>query len=251
MTSIDLSGKTALVTGGTRGIGRAVVLALARAGARVAFTYRSADAEAEALVAELAAAGTEALAFKGDAGDFAHAQEVVDAVVGAWGALDVLVNNAGITKDNLMIRMSEDDWDAVIGTNLKSVFNFSKAAYRPMMKQRAGRVVNVASVVGVMGNPGQTNYAAAKAGIIGFSKSLAKELGSRGVTVNVVAPGFVETDMTAALPEAAREAMLGAVPLGRGATADDVANAVLFLASDASAYITGTELAVDGGLTTR
>jgi len=248
MHTLDLTGKTALVTGGTRGIGRAVVDALAGAGAKVAFTYRSSDAEADALVAALAERGTEALAFKGDAGDFAHAQTVVDEVVKAWGSLDIVVNNAGITKDNLMIRMSEDDWDAVIGTNLKSVFNFSKAAYRTMMKQRSGRIVNIASVVGVMGNAGQTNYAAAKAGIIGFSKSLAKELGSRGVTVNVVAPGYVETDMTAALSDAAREAMLGAVPLARPASAQDVAGAVLFLASDLAGYVTGHVLHVDGGL---
>ena len=248
MTSLDLSGRSALVTGGTRGIGRAVVDALAGAGARVAFTYRSSDAEAEALVADLIARGTEAVAFKGDAGDFAHAEATVAAVVERWGGLDILVNNAGITRDGLMIRMSEADWDAVIGTNLKSVFNFSKAAYRPMMKQRRGRIVSVASVVGVMGNAGQTNYAAAKAGIIGFSKSLAKELGSRNVTVNVVAPGFVETDMTAALPEAARTAMLSGVPLGRAATPADVAGAVLFLASDLAAYVTGHVLHVDGGL---
>lgn len=248
MQQIDLTGKTALVTGGTRGIGRAVVEALAGAGAKVAFTYRSSDAEADALVEQLQAAGTEAIAFKGDAGEFQHAQTVVDEVVKAWGSLDIVVNNAGITRDNLMIRMSEEDWDAVIGTNLKSVFNFSKAAYRTMMKQRSGRIVNIASVVGVMGNAGQTNYAAAKAGIIGFSKSLAKELGSRGVTVNVVAPGYVETDMTAALPDAARNAMLGAVPLSRAASAQDVAGAVLFLASDLAGYVTGHVLHVDGGL---
>ncbi len=246
--TIDLTGRSALVTGGTRGIGRAVVEALAAAGARVAFTYRSSDAEAEALVAALAERGTEAFAVKGDAGDFAHAEATVADVAARWGGIDILVNNAGITKDNLMIRMTEADWDAVIGTNLKSVFNFSKAAYRPMMKQRRGRIVNVASVVGVMGNAGQTNYAAAKAGIIGFSKSLARELGSRGVTVNVVAPGFVETDMTAALGDAARTAMLSGVPLNRPATPDDVAGAVLFLASDLAAYVTGHVLHVDGGL---
>ena len=178
----------------------------------------------------------------------ASAEEAVGGVIEAWGSIDVLVNNAGITRDGLMLRLREDDWDAVIETNLKSVFNFAKAAYRPMMKQRGGRIINISSVVGVMGNPGQTNYAASKAGIIGFSKSLAKELGSRGVTVNVVAPGYVETDMTAELSEAAREAMLGAVPLGRPATPSDVAGAVLFLASPAAAYITGQVLHVDGGL---
>lgn len=246
--NLDLSNKNALVTGGTRGIGRAMVEAFAAAGARVAFTYRSSTEEAEAFKKELASQGVEALAFQSDAASFDGAQETISAVLEAWGSIDVLVNNAGITRDGLMIRMSEEDWDAVIGTNLKSVFNFSKAAYRPMMKQRSGKIINISSVVGVMGNAGQANYAASKAGIIGFSKSLAKELGSRGVTVNVVAPGYVATDMTAALSEKAQEAMLGSVPLGRPATPADVANAVLFLASSAADYITGHVLQVDGGL---
>ncbi|ARA94070.1 beta-ketoacyl-ACP reductase [Rhodothermaceae bacterium RA] len=245
---LDFTDRTVLVTGGTRGIGRAIVDAFAGAGARVAFTYRSATAEAEALRADLEARGAEVLAFQSDAASTASAQEVVDAVLAAWGRLDVLVNNAGITRDGLMLRLTEEDWDAVINTNLKSVFNFARAAYRPMMKQRSGAIVNISSVVGVMGNPGQTNYAASKAGIIGFSKSLAKELGRRGVTVNVVAPGYVATDMTAELSEQAREAMLGAVPLGRPARPEDVAHAVLFLASPAAAYITGHVLHVDGGL---
>ncbi len=246
--SFDLNGKSALVTGGARGIGAAIVRALADAGARVAFTYRSSADEAEALAKELEAAGVEVMAIQGDASDFSAAEEAVGKVLEKWGRLDVLVNNAGITKDGLMLRMSEADWDAVINTNLKSVFNFSKAAYRPMMKQRAGKIINLSSIVGVMGNPGQTNYAASKAGIIGFSKSLAKELGSRGITVNVVAPGYVATDMTAQLPDAAREAMLGAVVLGRPAQPEDVANAVRFLASPAADYITGHVLHVDGGL---
>ena len=244
----DLSGKNVLITGGTRGIGKAMVEAFAEAGARVAFTYRSSSEEAEALKKQLSEQETDVLVFQGDAAAMASAEEAVGGVTEAWGSIDVLVNNAGITRDGLMLRLREDDWDAVIETNLKSVFNFAKAAYRPMMKQRGGRIINISSVVGVMGNPGQTNYAASKAGIIGFSKSLAKELGSRGVTVNVVAPGYVETDMTAQLSEAAREAMLGAVPLGRPATPSDVAGAVLFLASPAAAYITGQVLHVDGGL---
>lgn len=245
---LDLTGKNVLVTGGTRGIGRAIVEALAEAGARVAFTFRSSTEEAEALQQTLEERGTEVLVFQGDAADFGAAQEAVKGVLDAWGTLDVLVNNAGITRDGLMLRLGEDDWDAVINTNMKSVFNFSKAVYRPMMKQRGGKVINISSVVGVMGNPGQTNYAASKAGIIGFSKSLAKELGSRGVTVNVVAPGYVATDMTAVLSDKAKEAMLGAVPLGRPASPADVASAVLFLSSSAADYITGQVLHVDGGL---
>lgn len=244
----DLTGKTALVTGGSRGIGSAIVRTLAGAGARVAFTYRSSAADAEALKQEIDDGGASSLAFQGDAADFAAAEEAIAGVLDAWGTLDILVNNAGITRDGLMLRMREEDWDDVIGTNLKSVFNFCKAAYRPMMKQRAGKIINMSSIVGVIGNPGQTNYAASKAGIIGFSKSLAKELGSRGVTVNVVAPGYVETDMTADLPEAARDAMLNAVVLQRPATPQDVANAVHFLASPAADYITGQVLHVDGGL---
>lgn len=245
---MTVSGKNALVTGGTRGIGRAVVEALSDAGANVAFTFRSSADEAAALASEVEGKGVKALAIQGDAADFEAAGKTIDQVVAEWGSLDILVNNAGITKDGLLLRLKEEDWDAVIGTNLKSVFNYCKSAYRQMMKQRSGKIINMASIVGVSGNAGQTNYAASKAGIIGFSKSLAKELGSRGINVNVVAPGYVETDMTGALSDEAREAMLGSVVLGRPATPQDVANAVLFLASDAADYITGHVLHVDGGL---
>lgn len=246
--SFDLTGKNVLVTGGSRGIGRAIVESFARAGARVAFTYRSSTELAESVKSEMEEIGAEILSFRGDAAEMAAADEAVGGLLAEWGTLDVLVNNAGVTKDGLMLRMREEDWDTVISTNLKSVFNFCKAAYRPMMKQRAGKIVNLSSVVGVIGNPGQTNYAASKAGIIGFSKSLAKELGSRSINVNVVAPGYVETEMTASLPDAARDAMLNAVVLGRPATPQDVSNAVLFLSSSAADYITGHVLHVDGGL---
>jgi 3-oxoacyl-[acyl-carrier protein] reductase len=246
--SLPFTGKNVLVTGGTRGIGRSIVEAFAFAGANVAFTFRSSSAEAETLARDLGRAGSDVLFIQGDAADMASAESAVTAVQEKWGTIDVLVNNAGVTRDGLMLRMSIEDWDSVMDTNLKGVFNFCKAAYRPMIKQRAGRIINMSSVVGVTGNPGQTNYAASKAGIIGFSKSLAKELGSRGVTVNVVAPGFVETDMTSALSDSARAAMLGAIPLGRAASADEIARSVLFLASDDAAYITGHVLHVDGGL---
>ena len=245
---MSFANKNVLVTGGTRGIGRSIVEAFASQGANVAFTYRSSAEEAEALKAELEATGVKARAIQADASDFDAAEAAVSGIVADWGSIDVLMNNAGVTKDGLMIRMSEVDWDAVVGTNLKSVFNYSKAVYRPMMKQRSGRIVNMSSIVGVTGNAGQTNYSASKAGIIGFSKSLAKELGGRGVTVNVVAPGYVATDMTAALSDAAKEAMLGGVPVGRAATPTDIASAVVFLASEGASYITGHVLHVDGGL---
>jgi 3-oxoacyl-[acyl-carrier protein] reductase len=246
--TFDFAGKNVLVTGGTRGIGRAIVEAFASVGARVAFTYRSSAEQAEAFRLALEQKGVEARAFQVDAASFEQAQRTVDDLVAAWGSIDVLVNNAGITRDGLMIRMSEADWDAVIETNLKSVFNYAKAAYRPMMKQRAGKIINISSVVGVMGNAGQANYAASKAGIIGFSKSLAKELGRRGVTVNVVAPGYVDTDMTADLSESSREELTKQIPIGRTAKAEEMAYAVLFLASSMADYITGQVLLVDGGL---
>ncbi|PSQ90630.1 MAG: 3-oxoacyl-[acyl-carrier-protein] reductase [Bacteroidetes bacterium QH_2_63_10] len=245
---VDFRGSTVLVTGGTRGIGRALVDAFAEAGANVAFTFRSSTDAAENLVDRLDAQGTEALSLQGDVADPDVAQDHVDAVLDRWDTLDVLVNNAGITRDGLMLRMTEEDWDDVIDTNLKGVFNFCKAAYLPMMRQQRGAIVNISSVVGTTGNAGQTNYAASKAGIVGFSKSLAKELGSRNVTVNVVAPGYVQTDMTDELDADTRESILDAVPLDRLAEPDEIANAVLFLASPAADYITGHVLHVNGGL---
>jgi 3-oxoacyl-[acyl-carrier protein] reductase len=244
----DFSDHSVLVTGGTRGIGRAIVEAFAEAEARVAFTYRSSTEEADALTDQLEADGVEAMALQGDVANPEAAEEAVTAVTDAWETLDVLVNNAGITRDGLMLRLQEDDWDSVLDVNLKGVYNFAKAAYRPMMRQRDGCIISISSVVGVMGNPGQANYAASKAGIIGFSKSLAKELSSRNVRVNVVAPGYVATDMTEEMGEEAQQAMLDAVPLGRPATPEDVADSVLFLASPSADYITGHVLHVDGGL---
>ena len=245
--NVDLSDTSVLITGGTRGIGRAIVESFADAGARVAFTYRSSTDEATAIVDRLEDQGTEAVALQGDVADFDVAQSHVDAVLDRWDTLDVLVNNAGITRDGLMLRLKEEDWDAVLDTNLKGVFNFSKAAYRPMMRS-GGSIINISSVVGTTGNAGQTNYAASKAGIVGFSKSLAKELGSRDVTVNVVAPGYVQTDMTDELDEDTQETILDAVPLDRLAEPSEIADSVLFLASPAANYITGHVLHVNGGL---
>ena len=246
--TLDLTGTTALVTGGTRGIGRAVVLALAAAGAKVAFTYRASADAADALVAELESGGTEAFGIQAEAADPAAAEAAVAAVVERWGRIDALVVNAGITRDGLMIRMTAADWQAVIDTNLTGAFHVCKAAYRPMMKQRAGSIVTLSSVVGVTGNAGQANYAASKAGLIGLTKSLARELAGRGVRANVVAPGYIATDMTAAVSEKAMEGVAAQIPLGRTGTADDVANAVLWLCSPAAAYVTGHVLHVDGGM---
>ncbi|HMQ72714.1 MAG: 3-oxoacyl-ACP reductase FabG [Burkholderiaceae bacterium] len=237
--------RIALVTGASRGIGRAIALALAAAGHRVVGTATT-DAGAAAIGEALAPHGGRGIAL--DVTDGAAAQAAVDALVAAEGALHVLVNNAGITRDQLAMRMKDEDWDAVLDTNLKAVFRLSRAALRPMMKQRWGRIVNITSVVGASGNPGQANYAAAKAGVAGMTRALARELGSRGITVNCVAPGFIATDMTDALPEAQRAALLAQIPLGRLGAAAEVAHAVAYLASDGAGYVTGTELHVNGGM---
>ena len=245
---MSLQGKCALVTGGSRGIGRAVCLELARQGARVAVNYAGNAAAAEETVRACEALGAEAFAIQADVADAAACEAMVKEVLARFGRLDILVNNAGVTRDGLMLTMKEADWDAVLDTNLKGAFHCMKAAYRPMMKQKDGRVVNLTSIVGLRGNAGQANYAASKAGLIGLTKSMAKELAGRNVTVNAVAPGFIDTDMTAALPEKARESMLGTIPMGRLGQAEDVAKAVAFFAGDEAAYVTGQVLCVDGGM---
>jgi 3-oxoacyl-[acyl-carrier protein] reductase len=245
---LKLGGKIALVTGGTRGIGRAIVLELASGGADVAFTYRSSANLVESLVSEVNALGRRALAIEADATSMKSAVEVIEKTVAEFKRLDILVNNAGITKDNLLLRMNEEDWDSVIETNLKSVFNYTKAAARTMMGQRFGKIINLSSVVGLKGNAGQSNYSASKAGIIGFTKSIAKELASRNILVNAVAPGYIDTDMTAALTEEQRKAVAETIPLKRAAKPEEVAKVVLFLASSYADYITGQVISVDGGM---
>lgn len=245
--SFSLNGKTCLVTGAGRGIGKAIALAMAKSGADVAITDIQTDA-AMTVKEEIEGLGRKSMVIQANAVDFNRAEEVIDTIVKEWGKLDVLVNNAGITRDSLIMRMNEDQWDSVISVNLKSVFNYSKAAIKPMMHQRNGAIISISSVVGIMGNAGQTNYSASKAGIIGFSKSLAKEVGSRNIRVNAVAPGYIKTEMTEKLSEKVTEAMKAVTPLKRQGTVDEVANAVIFLASDASSYITGSVLKVDGGM---
>lgn len=244
----DLSEKVALVTGGSRGIGRAVALSLARCGATVVVNYaRNADAAA-AVVSQIEALGQQALAVQADVGDFEQAAKLVKTTLAEFGRIDILVNNAGITRDALLMRMQEQEWDEVLRVNLKGVFNTCQAVSRSMMRQRAGRIINIGSVVGLMGQAGQVNYAAAKAGLIGLTKSLARELGGRGITANVVAPGFVPTDMTDDLDQVLQDRVLALIPLGHFAQVEDIAHAVTFLASNEAAYITGVVLPVDGGL---
>jgi 3-oxoacyl-[acyl-carrier protein] reductase len=243
-----LDGKVALVTGASRGIGRAIALKLAAEGAKVAINYAGNTAKAEEVKAEIEKNGGEAILVQADVADSAAVEAMVNATVEAFGQIDILVNNAGITRDGLMMRMKDEDFDAVINTNLKGVFYCTKLVSKLMMKKRSGRIINMASVVGLMGNAGQTNYAAAKAGVIGFSKSAAKELAARGITVNMVAPGFIDTDMTAAMTDKAKEMTLTGIPLNRMGTPEDVANAVAFLVSENASYITGQVINVDGGM---
>ena len=245
-----LKGKTAIVTGATRGIGKGVALKLAEQGANIAFTYVSSSEKALALENELQAFGVKAKAYKSDASLMKDAEELIKNVLENFESIDVLVNNAGITKDNLLMRMSEEDFDRVLEVNLKSIFNMTKAVQRTMLKQRSGSIINMTSVVGVKGNAGQSNYAASKAGVIGFTKSIALELGSRNIRCNAIAPGFIETKMTENLGEEVIKSWRNSIPLKRGGTAEDVANTTLFLASDLSAYITGQTLHVCGGMLT-
>lgn len=244
----DLDGRGALVTGGSRGIGRAICLELGRHGAKVAVNYQTNEAKAEQVAAEIIAGGGEAFAVRGDVADPTAAAAIVKETVDRFGSLEILVNNAGITRDGLLMRMSEADWDDVQNTNLRGTFLVTKAAMRQMLRARNGRIINISSVVGVMGNAGQANYAAAKAGMIGFTRAVAREVASRGITVNAIAPGFIQTDITAAMTEAQVAAVMGQVPLGRIANPEDVAPLVAFLASDGANYITGQCIHVDGGM---
>lgn len=244
-----LDGKVALITGATRGIGKGIAEVFAKEGAQVAFTYAGSVDKAKALEQELGKT-TKVKSYQSDAADYDAAQKLVSDIMEEFGQIDILVNNAGITRDNLMLRMSKDDWDTVIKVNLDSVFNLTKAVVKPMMKARAGSIINMTSVVGVKGNAGQANYAASKAGVIGFSKSIALELGSRNIRCNAIAPGFIETEMTAALDEKTVQGWRESIPLKRGGQPEDVANACVFLASDMSGYITGQVLNVDGGMLT-
>ncbi|MDE0583335.1 3-oxoacyl-[acyl-carrier-protein] reductase [Planococcus sp. A6] len=243
-----LTGKTAIVTGASRGIGAAIARRFAEEGANIVVNYSGSQDKAEAIVAEIEQAGGKAIAVKANVADADAVKVMADTAMKEFGSIDILVNNAGITRDNLMMRMKEDEWDDVINTNLKGVFLCTKAVTRQMMKQRAGRIVNIASIVGVMGNAGQANYVAAKAGVIGLTKTTARELASRGITANAVAPGFITTDMTEKLGDDVQSSMLAQIPLARFGAPEDVANAALFLASDEASYVTGQTLHLDGGM---
>ena len=245
-----LEGKNALVTGGSRGIGREIALVFARHGANVAFTDLVYDDNARSLENEISEFGVKGKCYASNAASFRETEVATDVVAKEFGGIDILVNNAGITKDTLLMRMTEEQWDAVINVNLKSVFNFTKSVQKYMLKQRSGSIINMSSVVGVSGNAGQSNYSASKAGIIGFTKSIAKELGSRNVRCNAIAPGFIITEMTGKLPEDVRNAWVQGIPLKRGGTPEDVANLTLFLASDLSSYISGQVISVCGGMQT-
>jgi 3-oxoacyl-[acyl-carrier protein] reductase len=244
-----LEGKTALITGGSRGIGKALVLAFAAQGANVAFSDLKYDEKAEELEREIAALGVKGKGFASDASSFAASDKLIDDVVAEFGTIDILINNAGITRDTLLMRMSEEQWDDVIRINLKSAFNLTKAVQKVMLKQRRGSIINMSSVVGLGGNAGQSNYAASKAGMIGFTKSIAQELGPRNIRCNAIAPGYIETDMTAGLPEDVKKGWAEKIPLRRAGQAEDVANVSIFLASDLSSYVTGQVIAVCGGMT--
>jgi len=247
-TSLSLEGRVAIVTGASRGIGRAIALELAGRGASVIVNFYSSQPAAEEVVRQIEEAGGRAKAVKADVSNFAEAQELVKYAVEMFGGLDILINNAGITRDMLIMMMSEEDWDRVQNTNLKSTFNCSKAAVRHMMRKRYGRIINITSVAGQMGNPGQTNYSASKAGQIGFTKALAREVAARNITVNAIAAGYIDTDIWANVPEEARQAALSIIPLGRKGQPEEIAYAVAFLASDQAAYITGQILGIDGGM---
>jgi len=243
-----LEGKVAIITGASRGIGKGIAEVFADQGATIAFTYASSDEKARAFEAELAAKGVKAKGYKSDAADFNAAQTLVDEVVAEFGTVDILVNNAGITRDTLLMRMSEEQWDDVLRVNLKSVFNLTKAVIKPMLKARSGSIINMTSIVGVTGNAGQANYAASKAGMIGFTKSVAQELGSRNIRCNAIAPGFIETEMTEKLDQKVVEEWRNTIPLKRGGTPLDIANTTLYLASELSSYVTGQTLHVCGGM---